>query len=448
MTSVSKNITNYRELNGVLESYEYIFEDVVTEGRLGNKYHWQIKVRVVNTDLDITDKKYFVMILDEWFDSAKMLPDNLAGYIVVDKWIENGAKHVVTPTIITEGKNKGKSNATNVFTQALSEAYSLRLKYISRNASDKQTDGVTLYPPMLANKYEVFDVSYKWQQPKFNGVRAVMTMVGDKVLIYSRQLKEYTQFGYLRKFAKRFITDGTELLKYRFPGKDIKLYIDGELYLHGVSLQDISGAARKKNSKQEVKLDYYCYDCFVPGLDLKYEDRKELLDMLFDDPEIYGNIKQVVTWDVTDEASIMLHHKWCLKNGYEGSMIRLNEPYVYSYKSYHSNVLLKLKPKLDEEFVISDFFAAERGKAKGCLMWVCEVVNKVTNEKIHFNVTPMGSLEERKEMYLYLCKVNPKTKKTNFEEKFKGKQLTIQFDEYSSDGVPVRANAVAIRDYE
>ena len=51
-----------------------------------------------------------------------------------------------------------------------------------------------------------------------------------------------------------------------------------------------------------------------------------------------------------------------------------------------------------------------------------------------------------KKMYLDLKKIT--NGKTLFERKFKGKPLTVQFDEYSMNNVPIRANAVAIRDYE
>ena len=39
---------------------------------------------------------------------------------------------------------------------------------------------------------------------------------------------------------------------------------------------------------------------------------------------------------------------------------------------------------------------------------------------------------------------------THFENKYKGKMLTIKYDELSTDGVPVRArtDGIVIRDYE
>lgn len=471
MTSKSKNITNYRKLGGKIiinnvnnyRSSQYVFPDVISEGRHQNEHHWQIKVGVIDSTFESSDDEYYQEIMDDWFESKEM-EEHLQGYIIVDKWIigtnvnENEkVLHEVVPTIITKGKNLGKINATNVFTQGLSEAYSMRENYIDRNAKNKSREGVTLYPPMLANKAESLekiiesnDVIY--QQPKFNGVRAVITFNEDlNVIIYSRQLKEYTQFEQIKTSAKKFITDGMKFITKKYNKNNLHLYIDGELYLHGVNLQDISGVARKQNTKKEMQLDYYCYDCFIPELpELIYSERKVILDKLFATEINYLPIKQVVTWEPISVDEIKQNHKQCLDEKYEGSMLRLDLPYVYSYKGYHCNALLKIKPKLDAEFIIVDFFAADRGKAKGCLMWTCQVTSKITKLPVKFNVTPMGTLVSRKKMFVDLSAIDVKSKKkmTVFETQYKGKPLTIQFDELSADGVPVRGNAVAIRDYE
>lgn len=453
MTSRSKNITDYRSLEGNLsdDKTTYTFPDVQTVGRLKNTYHWQIRVHVIVGD----NHENYIPIDDSWFDSKNELPPEHYGYYIVDKWIGDGGTHDVEPTIIKDGKNKGRSNCTNPFTQALSEAYSLRLKYIDRNAKNKTNGDVVLYPPMLAKKrsdVEVIDdmefvfPDKHYQQRKYDGVRAIITLTDDRngVIIYSRQLKEYKQFSHLREEAHQFLIDGETVC-------GDKLYIDGEMYKHGKNLQDISGAARRKNSKQKLQLEFHCYDCFIPTRgDMIYTDRKAILDELFEFPENYTWIKSVETWSPTTEQEVNEYHQFCLDDGYEGSMIRLDKPYEYSYKGYHCSHLLKIKPKLDAEFAISGFFAAEKGKAKGCLMWKCKVVNDKGEEK-EFNITPMGTLDERKQLYIKLQEldpISPTGDQTLFQRRYYNKPLTVKFDDYSNDGVPIRGNAVAIRDYE
>ena len=454
MTSRSKNITDYRQLGGTLTKTKYAFDDVITEGRLNNVHHWIIQVSVVVKPPNGGKIGKLLDIKDEWFDSSVPLPADHCGYYVVEKWIGDGDTHDVEPTLVLAGKNIGKTNATNVFTQALSEAYSLRLKYIDRNAYGKVFNGIDLYPPMLATKLAVGDleidpvaVSAKlslnetdiYQQRKYDGVRAVMTLSADRnsVIIYSRQLKEYTQFAHLRDDIRQFLYDAEAVAM-------AKVYLDGELYKHGHELQDISGVARRKNSTQELLLDYNCYDCFVPSKPyLIYSERRDILDQLFDYPENYKWINHVETWTVTTPEQIIENHTQCLADGYEGSMIRLDEPYEYSYKGYHCANLLKIKPKLDAEFTISGYFAAEKGRSRGCLMWKCK-----TDEGKEFNVTPMGTLEDRKKLYIKLSQNYKDTNQTLFQHTFEGKPMTIKFDGYSKDNVPVRGNAVAVRDYE
>lgn len=548
MSSTSKNITDYRKLNGTIIDKFYEFDDVTSSGLKNKVHHWKIKVGVIPKDFadsyhhekNINNLLQNTIYIDQkWFESInelqtiknnKSIP--LYAFILVDKWIDdqNNTKdiklHEVEPYFIEKGKNIGKKNCTNAFTQALSEAHSMRLKYINRHQQSKEISTITaalaatsvasttsavssksnndiedddgindnnaindtlskinLYPPMLAQKREenlneiiyidnpalVFE-SPHFQQRKYDGVRAVITINNNDIYIYSRELKEYKQFQHLREEVYNFINNLENVInsstywKTLFNNKpDCKIYLDGELYKHGSELQDISGQARKQKSKQNLLLDYFCYDLFIPSIpDLKYSLRKKLLDDgfdsyidLYDHDPIY--IKQVETWQPNNEFELMQNHEKCLSEGFEGSMIRLDKPYKYSYKGYHCSDLLKIKPKLDDEFEIIDFYAAEKGKAKGCLMWKCKVKDKTETdnqgnsiiiEGKQFDVTPMGSLEDRKKMFIELQKINPISKKNKFIEKYKGKMLTVKFDNYSKDGKPIRGNAIAIRDYE
>ena len=205
--------------------------------------------------------------------------------------------------ILHQGKILVKRTKTNVFTQALRDALSDYNKYIKKSANDgvnkvehnvaesasadvntvanghhaengkeqlhdgimmtekekkaveEQTEknaekaekayGKELYPPMLAEPHDDIEIDFTkptFIQRKFNGVRAVATLVNkpenaDKksVILYSRGLGIY---------PSDISTAGieAELLEILRDHPDI--YIDGEIYTHGVALQDISGMAR------------------------------------------------------------------------------------------------------------------------------------------------------------------------------------------------------------
>ena len=124
--------------------------------------------------------------------------------------------------------------------------------------------------------------------------------------------------------------------------------------------------------------------------------------------------------------------------GYEGAMLRnTNGEYLASAdKASRSSDLVKLKPKHTDEFKIIGYTQGKRGKDKGAIIWICSTEND--NE---FNVTPKDmTYEERYDLFIDCEK--------NFDEKYFNKMMTVEYEDLSKAGVPQRAKAVIIRDYE
>jgi ATP-dependent DNA ligase len=116
-------------------------------------------------------------------------------------------------------------------------------------------------------------------------------------------------------------------------------------------------------------------------------------------------------------------------------MIRpIESTYVFSEKSHHSKNLLKMKPRFDAEYELVDWFMAEKGKAAGLLMLVCET----TDGKL-FNVTPSLTELERQEWTEKFAVVEA-NKLTMFENVWKGSMITVFYDDLSEDGIPLRAS--------
>ena len=107
--------------------------------------HWTIFIELLN--LDDTPHK----IKDEYYD-GKNIPDVKAltyaefGKIKTKQGI--GAITRTDPTVITSGTNLGKSNQTNVFTQALKNAISAYNKHIK----DKDTDSIAITEENITKK--------------------------------------------------------------------------------------------------------------------------------------------------------------------------------------------------------------------------------------------------------------------------------------------------------
>lgn len=462
MASKSINITDYRiQIPGKLsdDKKTWEFPILYSQNKAGKTMSWQIIVRLFkgNELPEYDDINKFLIIEDVYYDK---IPDGTRGWFKVLKKYTTAEKYQKTSTtVINSGKNIGKANATNVFTQSLRDALSQYDKQAGRSGVDVTTTNTTtnienknevvLFPPMLAQKLKdqkgEIDYSNAFSQYKFDGVRAVSVLDSNNdILIYSRKLNSYPGFSYLREPLKKMLDyvlkNGINELKIE---KGSRLYIDGEIYKHGIPLQKISGAARGDNEDSET-YNYHIYDCFIPTMpELIYSERKQILDWLF---KRYTNqyLIPVDTISAVSLENVENYQKKALAEKYEGVMLRLNEPYVYSYNDYHSKVLLKLKPSFDEEYIIVGYSAAERGKASGALMWKCK-----TEKGDIFNVTPMGEIEWRKKEYIRLSSPDPDNKeKTIFETKYLGQQLTVRYDDKSTKGVPLRGRGVAVRNYE
>jgi ATP-dependent DNA ligase len=351
------------------------------------------------------------------------------------------------PTIVSKGKNLGKASQTNVWTQALRDAYGLYNK--QEKKSDNQgkliANGpkVSLFPPMLAqiyNEQKTSPMRYGdvFVQRKYNGVRTVTTFdtTNDSVVMYSRRKNIYPGFDYIKQELYG------PLKSYWAAGR--KLYLDGEIYKHGVPLQDISGIARREKdpqlgqepseTREEIKYDYMIYDCFFigDGVSMEYLERKKVLDNIFSTFAFTYSKPVETIRATTNEEVIALYNKF-LAGKFEGAMVRLNKEYQFSYNERHSKYLLKIKPCLDAEMEIVAYTTGTKGKAANAIMIICR-----TPEGKQFPVTPAMKIEERIALTKAMGVLEPNGR-THFENQWLGKKIIIYFDEKSKDNVPQRA---------
>lgn len=436
----------HKEVPGTLsqDKLTWLFPQIESKNTHGKVTEWRIYVRLFHHDPaiqlpNVPDDK-FVQILDSYFDNKPLVP-SLRAWINVDSRIAGGKIKKSVPTIISSGKNLGKASATNVFCQALRDAYGLHNKQLKKAvAAAKATSGVEKYPPMLAQVFKdqktppkVDESNPVFVQRKYNGVRTVTTLdvsAGKtpdtaEVIMYSRRKLLYPGFQYLKDELKAVLS------MYWNEGR--QLYLDGEIYKHGVALQDISGQARRETKSNDVRYDYMIYDCFVANEpELKYSERKAILDEIFENFKLLHS-KSVETWEVTSKEEIEEMYKVFLEEGFEGAMIRLDTAYKYSFNEHHSKVLLKMKPTFDSEYKIVGWETGTKGKAAEALMIICE-----TTEGIKFPVTPAMELPDRIALAKKMGQIEPNGK-THFQNQWENKPLIVYFDEKSRDNVPQRA---------
>lgn len=204
----------------------------------------------------------------------------------------------------------------------------------------------TWYTPMLAQKYPHCALPRNgfYAQPKLDGVRAT----GTGEALVSRKNVSMLSVPHIVAEVYKFLSKHPNILT-----------LDGELYLHGKSLHEISGLARQKKSSYYTRqLEYHIFDCTTTDDDEPFRFRRGHLQGL----EGFKYLRRVETqWCDDIEDADFLHAKW-LRQGYEGSMYRDPEGV---YENKRTRALLKRKDFQEKEFRIVDIFEGN-GAWTGC----------------------------------------------------------------------------------
>ena len=327
------------------------------------------------------------------------------------KKVEPDGKITYDKYTYTEGKNLGRANETSAWEQAQREAESLYLRLKDKGYSENVSEERVNPEPMLAIKWDEKRIKFPCMvQPKLDGVRCIIFKDEDGIHLRSRRGKDLEI-----PHIKKFVSEHEDLLP-----------LDGELYNHGdLSFQGIISAVKRLSSKTD-KINLVVYDKPVENVP-NYDRQFKLLNR---DKKKVGNndpIKFLETIIAKNLEEIYQYHDKCVKEGYEGVIIR-NFDGLYEM-GYRSNNLIKYKKFYDEEFPIIDVVEAT-GRDKGTAIFILKAKNGEP-----FNARPQGSKGLRAS---YL-----KNRKTLI-----GKLCTVKYQELSDYGIPRFPSAIAVRDYE
>jgi ATP-dependent DNA ligase len=214
--------------------------------------------------------------------------------------------------------------------------------------------------------------------------------------------------------------------------------LDGELYSDELTFQEIMSVIKKSKTPPDpemmAKIEYHVYDGFdTRRLDTPMKERQGLLNGMFafaSDGKFLREdtaVQQVDSWTAENEDDVSGYYDMFIQAGYEGAIVR---DFSLLYKlNGRSNKLLKVKAFLDFEYRIIG--AAEcQGNDAGTVKWICDFGDGRT-----FTCRPKGTREMRRSWWIN-------------REEFMGKMLTVEFFEFTDDGLPRFPVGKGVRDYE
>jgi ATP-dependent DNA ligase len=247
-------------------------------------------------------------------------------------------------------------------------------------------------------------------QPKYNGCRCMAyNLPNGDVRLMTRGGKDYV------------LPHVQEELRGRIPAG---YCLDGELYVHGMSLQKIRRLILTP-TPDSPRIRFVCYDMTkLPPDGEPWLARYDRLAQWF---RIHQDVVFTCQSDAMEAHSlkdIEEYHDFWVSQGYEGCIVRVHSG---KYKLAAKNTeILKYKKFQDSEFRVVNWGVGK----DGVILYVCE-----TEDGKPFEVRPMGDENERAELL--------KTAGLDV-----GKLLTVKYQELSDDGVPIFPVGIGFRPAE
>lgn len=338
------------------------------------------------------------------------------GNVITTEWGLKGGTIQKTSDLIKEGKNLGKANATTPEQQALLEAEAKHTKkkksgYVESLDSAEAGEVDALVQggewPMLAEVFQDHAHKVKDRYPvviqkKYDGHRCVAQVDKEgKVTLWSRERRPIETMGHII----------TELERTCAAAGVQDCFLDGELYVHGLRLQDITRLVKKYRPGESENVQYHVYD-FIS--DECYRDRYARLSFV----EQHGDKTKLVLVEsifASNEAEAAEAFAHFVSLGYEGLMMRLlGEGYKRGKRTWF---LLKMKGFRDAVARVKKLVEGSGKLAGHVAVYVCE-----TPEGQEILVTATGEFGSRKKAWE--------------DQSGIGETLEYQYFNLTKDGVP------------
>lgn len=357
------------------------------------------------------------------------------------KWGREGGKVQTKTETITEGKST-RTQAEQMESRINSRINKQRDKGYADTPTVSRTNGLGFQLPMLATGLDkISDTSgldkRTFVQYKYDGHRCLITKKDGVMYAYSRNGKVIDTIPHILQEASR-IAEGETL--------------DGELYIHGKSLQTISSYVKKRRLDYE-SIRYKLYDVisnnpfiirlthirglFEPASETttsrngstKNEPKAAIAadtDNRFPSrPVIRPNnmdvqfIDVAPTWRLVD---IDNEHSVAVRKGYEGLILRRGDDGYETGK--RSKNLIKVKSFADDEFAVFNVSTSSDG-------W--GILHLSSRSGNPFTVTSPGTFAQ-------------KTLVAQHPKKYINKKINVKYAYLTADGIPFHPVATMWRD--
>ena len=303
-----------------------------------------------------------------------------------------------TSTDTCSPKNVGRANATTAEEQAILEAQAKFAKKIKSGYSQELTETPTVQLPQKVKVYQDNKhlVSYPcYATPKYNGLNGTYWLLPDNSLkLTSRGGDELPPIPHLESYVRSKMKQAKTTC------------LNGELYIHGQSLQNITSAV-KKPKELSKRLEFLVFE--FPLISAPFSDKVSLLD--------------IPVAKISTEAQLEELYEFTIGRNLEGIVI-YNTDAIYKFNERSSSVL-KYKPVADAEYKILSYTTDRNGHP----VFTCE-----TQDGKQFKVKPKGTNEERKQII------------ADFDSLYKNNYYKIEYEMLSDSGIPLKGIGIGLRD--
>lgn len=382
--------------------------------------------------------RFAVVECDEEWHS---IGNGRAGYIIQRSYGQVRGKTTLSPQIIvdrTKQKRNWQEQYTLQFNSEVKKYLDKGYKEIDKHPNEYTDDELlSIFGDVKTNQYGVIKPQLAKQADKVTNPK-----IFTKEWLISRKLDGVKALFYWDGKVIHTASRGGEHYDYStvhlrtnpslvaFFKENPTVILDGELFVRGKTLQQLSGAARMENNAYDCDwLQYWVYDCYNSAdIDMIASERYKFLEDKFAEAHnfpIYRSSEDeseapirllgheyVSGWDNMKK----LHDEW-VSVGFEGAVITdPSKPYKVGSRC---NNLIKIKQYKSEDFKVIGYKLGLRGSED--MTFTCELEDGRT-----FEAMPVGNREIKAEYV------------ENFETKYKGHKAECTFFNYSDDGIPTQ----------